>query len=40
MFDAHPESPQINAYSSSYQSSLTIGHLYQHTDHTRGVVVN
>ncbi|MGO2121548.1 DUF2345 domain-containing protein [Psychrobacter sp.] len=36
MFDAHPESPQINAYSSSYQSSLTIGHLYQHTDHTRG----
>ncbi|WP_352288096.1 contractile injection system protein, VgrG/Pvc8 family [Psychrobacter sp. GW64-MNA-CIBAN-0177] len=36
MFDAHPESPQINAYSSSYQSSLTIGHLYQHSDHTRG----
>lgn len=36
MFDAHPESPQINVYSSSYQSSLTIGHLYQHTDHTRG----
>ncbi len=36
MFDAHPDSPQINVYSSSYQSSLTIGHLYQHTDHTRG----
>ncbi|MBH0096151.1 DUF2345 domain-containing protein [Psychrobacter sp. NZS113] len=36
MFDAHPESSQINVYSSSYQSSLTIGHLYQHTDHTRG----
>ena len=36
LFDAHPESPQINLYSSSYQSSLTIGHLYQHTDHTRG----
>ncbi len=36
MFDDHPESPQINVYSSSYQSSLTIGHLYQHTDHTRG----
>ena len=36
MFDAHPESPQINVYSSSYQSSLTIGHLYQHSDHTRG----
>ncbi|MDN5566893.1 MAG: DUF2345 domain-containing protein, partial [Psychrobacter sp.] len=36
MFDAHPESPQINVYSSSFQSSLTIGHLYQHTDHTRG----
>lgn len=36
MFDAHPESPQINLYSSSYQSSLTIGHLYQHSDHTRG----
>ncbi len=37
MFDAHPDSPQINVYSSSYQSSLTIGHLYQHTDHTRGL---
>lgn len=37
MFDAHPESPQINVYSTSYQSSLTIGHLYQHTDHTRGL---
>ena len=24
MFDAHPDSPQINVYSSSYQSSLTI----------------
>ncbi|WP_426241771.1 contractile injection system protein, VgrG/Pvc8 family [Psychrobacter sp. TWP2-1-2] len=36
MFNAHPDSPQINVYSSSYQSSLTIGHLYQHTDHTRG----
>ena len=36
MFDAHPDSPQINVYSSSFQSSLTIGHLYQHTDHTRG----
>ncbi|MEN2750588.1 contractile injection system protein, VgrG/Pvc8 family [Psychrobacter sp. FBL11] len=36
MFDAHPESPQINLYSSSYQSSLTIGHLYQHSDHVRG----
>ncbi len=36
MFDAHPDSPQINLYSSSYQSSLTIGHLYQHSDHTRG----
>lgn len=36
MFDTHPESPQINVYSTSYQSSLTIGHLYQHTDHTRG----
>lgn len=36
MFDAHPESPQINVYSSSYQSSLTIGNLYQHSDHTRG----
>jgi len=36
MFDAHPESPQINVYSSSFQSNLTIGHLYQHTDHTRG----
>jgi len=36
MFDAHPDSPQINVYSSSYQSSLTIGHLYQHSDHTRG----
>lgn len=36
VFDAHPDSPQINVYSSSYQSSLTIGHLYQHTDHTRG----
>lgn len=37
MFDAHPDSPQINIYSTSYQSSLTIGHLYQHTDHTRGL---
>lgn len=37
MFDAHPDSPQINVYSTSYQSSLTIGHLYQHTDHTRGL---
>lgn len=36
LFDAHPESPQINLYSTSYQSSLTIGHLYQHSDHTRG----
>ena len=36
MFDTHPESPQINLYSSSYQSSLTLGHLYQHSDHTRG----
>lgn len=36
MFDTHPNSPQINVYSTSYQSSLTIGHLYQHTDHTRG----
>ncbi|GAF60035.1 hypothetical protein JCM18902_2930 [Psychrobacter sp. JCM 18902] len=36
MFDAYPDSPQINVYSSSFQSSLTIGHLYQHTDHTRG----
>ncbi len=36
MFDAHPDSPQINVYSSSFQSSLTIGHLYQQTDHTRG----
>ncbi len=36
MFDAHPDSPQINLYSSSYQSSLTLGHLYQHSDHTRG----
>ncbi len=36
MFDAHPESPQINLYSTSYQSSLTLGHLYQHSDHTRG----
>ena len=36
MFDAHPESPQINVYSTSYQSSLTLGHLYQHSDHTRG----
>lgn len=36
MFDVHPESPQINVYSSSYQSSLTLGHLYQHSDHTRG----
>ncbi|WP_201578566.1 DUF2345 domain-containing protein [Psychrobacter okhotskensis] len=36
MFDAHPDSPQINVYSSSLQSSLTIGHLYQHSDHTRG----
>lgn len=36
MFDTHPDSPQINLYSTSYQSSLTIGHLYQHTDHTRG----
>ncbi|WP_201566560.1 DUF2345 domain-containing protein [Psychrobacter immobilis] len=36
MFDAHPDSPQINVYSSSFQSSLTIGHLYQHSDHTRG----
>jgi len=36
VFDAHPDSPQINVYSSSFQSSLTIGHLYQHTDHTRG----
>lgn len=36
MFDAHPDSPQINLYSTSYQSSLTIGHLYQHSDHTRG----
>ena len=35
--DAHPDSPQINIYSTSYQSSLTIGHLYQHTDHTRGL---
>ena len=35
MFDVHPESPQINVYSTSYQSSLTLGHLYQHTDHTR-----
>lgn len=37
MFDAHPDSPQINLYSTSYQSSLTIGHLYQHTDHARGL---
>ncbi|MGP5121120.1 type VI secretion system Vgr family protein [Psychrobacter alimentarius] len=37
MFDTHLESPQINVYSTSYQSSLTIGHLYQHTDHTRGL---
>ncbi|KRG34251.1 MULTISPECIES: type VI secretion system Vgr family protein [unclassified Psychrobacter] len=36
MFDAHPDSPQINVYSSSFQSSLTFGHLYQHSDHTRG----
>ncbi|WP_201578115.1 DUF2345 domain-containing protein, partial [Psychrobacter immobilis] len=36
MFDAHPDSPQINVYSSSHQSSLTLGHLYQHSDHTRG----
>lgn len=36
VFDAYPDSPQINVYSSSFQSSLTIGHLYQHTDHTRG----
>lgn len=36
MFDTQPDSPQINLYSTSYQSSLTIGHLYQHTDHTRG----
>lgn len=36
MFDTHPNSPQINLYSTSYQSSLTIGHLYQHTDHVRG----
>ncbi len=36
MFDAHPESPQINLYSTSFQSSLTLGHLYQHSDHTRG----
>ena len=35
MFDAHSDSPQINLYSTSYQSSLTLGHLYQHTDHTR-----
>ncbi|WP_299189519.1 DUF2345 domain-containing protein [uncultured Psychrobacter sp.] len=35
MFDAHPDSPQINLYSSSYQSSLILGHLYQHSDHTR-----
>lgn len=36
VFDAHPDSPQINVYSSSFQSSLTVGHLYQHSDHTRG----
>ncbi|WP_058368756.1 DUF2345 domain-containing protein [Psychrobacter sp. ENNN9_III] len=36
MFDAHPNSLQINLYSSSYQSSLSLGHLYQHSDHTRG----
>lgn len=36
MFDAHPDSPQINVYSTSYQSSLTLGHLYQHSDHVRG----
>uniref|UniRef100_UPI001919A616 DUF2345 domain-containing protein n=2 Tax=Psychrobacter TaxID=497 RepID=UPI001919A616 len=36
MFDTHPNSPQINVYSTSYQSSLTIGHFYQHSDHTRG----
>ncbi|WP_435950810.1 contractile injection system protein, VgrG/Pvc8 family [Psychrobacter sp. DM8] len=36
MFDTHLNSPQINLYSTSYQSSLTIGHLYQHSDHTRG----
>ena len=36
VFDQHPQSPQINLYSSSYQSSLTLGQLYQHTDHERG----
>ncbi|MGP5133535.1 type VI secretion system Vgr family protein [Psychrobacter cibarius] len=36
MFDDHPDSPQINVYSSSFQSSLTLGHLYQQSDHSRG----
>ena len=36
LFDQNQNSPQINVYSSSYQSSLSLGHLYQHTDHTRG----
>jgi type VI secretion system secreted protein VgrG len=36
IFDTYAQSSQINAYSSSYQSSLTLGHLYQHTDHARG----
>ena len=36
MFDGHPDSSQINVYSSSYQSSLTLGHLHQHSDHARG----
>ena len=36
VFDQHPDSPQINIYSSSHQSSLTLGQLYQHTDHERG----
>ena len=36
IFDQYPDSPQINLYSSSHQSSLTLGQLYQHTDHERG----
>lgn len=38
LFDQHPASPQINLYSSSHQSSLTLGQLHQHTDHERGQV--
>ena len=36
LFDHNQNSPQISLYSSSYQSSLTLGHLYQHSDHARG----